>query len=43
MGKMNNGLTGGFRGKGGTLVGSNVKRQNIIRNVSTLASTYFIS
>jgi len=43
MGKMNNGLTGGFSGKVGTLVGSNVNGQSIIRNVSTLASTYFIS
>lgn len=32
MGKMNNGLTGGFSGKVGTLVGLNAKGQNIIRN-----------
>jgi len=31
MGKMNNGLTGGFSGKVGTLVGANVNGQNIIR------------
>ncbi|WP_410877739.1 DUF6266 family protein [Myroides sp. DW712] len=38
MGKMNNGLTGGFSGKVGTLVGSNVKGQSIIRNAPKKSS-----
>ena len=38
MGKMNNGLTGGFSGKVGTLVGANVNGQNIIRNAPKKSS-----
>ncbi|MGG5578620.1 DUF6266 family protein [Myroides sp. C15-4] len=38
MGKMKNGLTGGFSGKVGTLVGSSVKGQNILRNAPKKSS-----
>lgn len=38
MGKMKHGLTGGFSGKVGTLVGSNLRGQNIIRNAPKKSS-----